>query len=98
MANHNSTPTHPMARKEHRCIYCGGPIVVGEVHVQQTGRRYHAECDDACADDCDYYGEWEFSPYSAEYPERVKAIVDARRAAAEQPKRPAPATAPALPA
>ena len=26
MADHHGTPTHPKAKKEHRCIYCGGPI------------------------------------------------------------------------
>jgi len=30
-----------------------------------------------------YYGEWEFSPYNGEYPERVKAVVDVRQAAAD---------------
>lgn len=88
MADHHSTPTHPKARKEYRCIYCGGPILAGEQYVQQTGffdgepyrNRYHAECYDTCAEECSYYGEWEFSPYNGEYPERVKAIVDARRA------------------
>lgn len=89
MTNHHRTPTRPTARKEHRCIYCGGPILTGEQYVQQTGyydnaayrSRYHAECYDDCADECTCYGEWEFIPYSADYPERVKAIIDARRAA-----------------
>ena len=37
MADHHGTPTHPKANKEHRCIYCGGPILVGEQYVQQEG-------------------------------------------------------------
>lgn len=37
MADHHGTPTHPKAKKEHRCIYCGGPILVGEQYVQQEG-------------------------------------------------------------
>jgi len=85
------TPTHPKAKKEHRCIYCGGPILVGEQYVQQEGfydgapyrNRYHAECYETCAEECSYYGEWEFSPYNGEYPERVKAVVDVRQAAAD---------------
>jgi hypothetical protein len=63
--------------------------LVGEEHVQQTGiydgrpyrNRYHTECYNTCADECAYYGEWEFTPHNADYPARVKAIVDARRAA-----------------
>lgn len=89
MADHHGTPTHPKAKKEHRCIYCGGPILVDEQYVQQEGfydgapyrNRYHAECYETCADECSYYGEWEFSPYNGEYPEPIKAVVDARRAA-----------------
>ena len=85
MSDHHTTPTQPKARKEHRCIYCGGPILVGEQYVQQTGifdsapyrNRYHGECWDDCEDDV----VWEFSPYAADYPPRVKAIVAARRAA-----------------
>lgn len=89
MSDHHSTPTHPKARREHRCIYCGGPIPVGEQYVQQTGifdgspyrSRYHAECFETCVEECRSGGEWEFSPYDGEYPERVKALVEARRAA-----------------
>ena len=92
MSNYHSVPTNPKARKEHRCIYCGGPIPIGEKHVHQTGfydgapyrNRYHAECYDDCANECHYYNEWEFMPYSADYPPRVRAIIDQRRAA--QPK------------
>ena len=86
MTDYHAPATHPTARKEHRCIYCGGPILVAEQYVQQEGfydgsayrNRYHAECFDQCADDCAYYGEWEFTPYGADYPPRVKAIVEAR--------------------
>jgi len=87
MADHHRTPTKPTAKKEHRCIYCGGPILVGEQYVQQAGlpyrNRYHAECYETCADECSHYGDWEFSPYNGEYPERVKAVVDARLVAAD---------------
>lgn len=95
MSDYHVAPTHPRARKEHRCIYCGGPILVGEQYVQQEGfydgapyrNRYHAECRETCVDECREYGDWEFVPYSGEYPERVKAIVDARRAALDMYKR-----------
>lgn len=91
MADHHQTPTHPKAKKEHRCIYCGGPILVGEQYVQQEGfydgapyrNRYHAECYESCADECRYYNDREFYPYNGEYPERIKAVVNARRAAAD---------------
>jgi hypothetical protein len=85
MADHNCEPTSPKARKEHCCIWCGGPILAGEYYKQQTGfydgapyrNRYHAECwDDAAACDWD---DGEFMPYCADYPERVAAIVEARR-------------------
>ena len=86
MSDHHCEPTHPKARKEHRCIYCGGPILVGEQYVQQTGfydggpyrSRYHDECWTNCANECEHYGEWEFTPHSADYPPRVRVIVDAR--------------------
>lgn len=90
MSDYHGAPTHPKARKEHRCIWCGGPILAGEQHIQQTGfydgapyrNRYHNECWDDCAESCSHYGDWEFTPHSADYPERVRAIVDARRAQA----------------
>ena len=93
MSDYHRPPTHPKARTEHRCIYCGGPIPVGEKYTQQTGfydgaayrNRYHDECYADCGNECSYYGEWEFSPFSADYPPRVKAIVDARRAAEKTP-------------
>ena len=90
MSDHHAAPTTPKARKEHRCIYCGGPILTGEQYTQQTGfydgapyrNRYHSECYEACAEESRYYNEWEFMPYNAEYPERVRVIVEARRTAA----------------
>ena len=95
MADYHSAPTNPKARKEHRCIYCGGPIVVAEQYVQQTGtydgrpyrNRFHAECYEACGDECSDMGDWEFMPYSADYPERVRVIVEGRRAAPQEQPR-----------
>lgn len=48
---HLST-SHPIARKEYRCIWCSEPILKGEKHVIISGigdgdfqsNRFHAEC------------------------------------------------------
>lgn len=86
MGDYHATPTHPKARKEHRCIYCYGPILAGEKYAQQTGfydgrayrNKFHAECFEDCADEARFSGG-EFTPGCADYPPRVQAIVDARR-------------------
>jgi len=84
MSDYFAPHTTPTARKEHVCINCGGPIVVGEKYMQQTGfyegrafrNRFHVECcDDLGGEEADF----EFSPYSWEYPARVAAIVEARK-------------------
>lgn len=87
MSDHHRAATRPRARKEHRCIYCGGPIIVGEQYAQQTGfydgaayrNRFHEECYGDCADEYSDAGDCEFTPYSAPYPDRVQAIMDARK-------------------
>lgn len=87
MTDFYHAPTYPKAKKEHRCIYCGGPILVEERYVQQEGfydgkpyrNRYHQECFDTCIDDGKSGCDWEFTPYEGEYPERVRLIVEARR-------------------
>jgi hypothetical protein len=86
MSDYHRYPFTVKARKEHRCIYCGGPILVDEQYMHQSGyhdgkafrSRYHQEC----------WGElieeslnFEFTPYSGEYPEGIAAIV-AKRAKA----------------
>lgn len=89
MSDYHGEPTRPKARKEHRCIYCGGPILASEQYVHQTGfyegepyrSRYHNECWTDCAEEATHYGAWDFTPHSADYPPRVQAIIDARRAA-----------------
>lgn len=74
MSNFYDTPTHPTARKPHRCIACFTEIPAGEKYVQQSGfhdgeafrNRYHAECwDDLSAD-----GTFEFMPGECEPPVR----------------------------
>lgn len=47
--------TSPIARKEHKCEWCGEPILKGEKHHRETGKfdgnftsyRMHLECRDA---------------------------------------------------
>ena len=85
MADHHREPTRPIARKEHRCIYCYGPIMVGEQYVQQTGHydgrayrnKFHHECWDDCADEARFSGG-EFTPGWAPWPERVREAFEAR--------------------
>ena len=83
MSNHLRPPRCLKARKEHICIYCGGPIPYGEQHIEQTGywegkafrNRYHDECFENLINE---YGVDEFQPYTADYPERIQALVDRR--------------------
>jgi hypothetical protein len=76
VGNFYDTPTHPTARKQHRCIACCARIPVGEKHVQQTGfhegsafrNRYHQECWDELSADLVF----EFTPGDCEPPERLR--------------------------
>lgn len=61
-----------MARKKHRCSYCGEAINAGDAYQYQDGiwegswfkSRMHPECfDDMCEN-----GDGEYSPYSHERP------------------------------
>ena len=77
MADFHDTPTHPVARKPHRCIWCFAAIPVGERYTQQSGfydgrayrSRYHDECFDDLADGSDF----EFTPGCGDVPERLRA-------------------------
>jgi hypothetical protein len=69
--------TKPIARKDHRCIWCGQRIPKGEQYVAERSvfdgdmqnHHWHNEClvDAKSCQDC----EWEFMPYSNERPNVV---------------------------
>jgi hypothetical protein len=63
----------PKARKQHRCIWCGEPIMVGEVHEHSVSKymsdlqdhRFHLECVKPCEEGCAEM-DGEFMPYENE--------------------------------
>ena len=66
--------TWPIAKKRHRCIWCGEPILTGDKYLREKSvfdghmqnHAWHPECDE---DSKDYFRhENEFSAYSAERP------------------------------
>jgi hypothetical protein len=73
------------ARKPHRCIWCGQPIVAGEKYRHERStfngdfqvQDWHPECDDAFAEVVRYEGgEAEFSPYENDRPKQVTVSRD----------------------
>ena len=66
--------THPKARKEHRCIWCGQKITIGEQYVaersvfdrEMQNHHWHYECLKDARSNQDY--EWEFMPYNNDRP------------------------------
>jgi hypothetical protein len=71
----------PVARKQHRCEWCLGPIPEGEKHKQFRGMwdsewqnwRMHNECYDEQQEEA-RHGECEFTPGCGEIPERLKQL------------------------
>jgi hypothetical protein len=71
--------TWPRARKQHRCIWCGEPIAVGETYRHERSvydgamqdHKWHRECDADFRESLDDGGDEEFLPYSAPRPARV---------------------------
>lgn len=70
MSDHTIPPTYPKARKDHVCVYCGGPIPTGEGYTQVEGfydgrpfrNRFHHECARAWATESAQTGSDEFIP------------------------------------
>lgn len=70
--------SHPKARKDHLCIWCGQKIPAGTVYYaersvfdgEMQNHHWHEECKDA-ADDYFSAGEEEFCPYDNERPRIV---------------------------
>lgn len=85
MSDYHRSPTYQSARKEHLCIYCYGPIFVGEMYANQTGyyngsayrNRFHIECFEDCAEEANF-GCDEFTPGRADWPDRVREAVEVR--------------------
>jgi hypothetical protein len=73
----------PVARKEHQCDYCLGPIPQGEQYSSWSGiydgemqsNKMHLECQA----DFEINGQDEFMPGDGEMPERIKELVKQRR-------------------
>ena len=69
----------PVARKQHRCIWCGEPILSGTKYLFQRIRwegsvhtqHWHFECEQAQQQEGRETGEWEFSPYDNERPPQL---------------------------
>jgi hypothetical protein len=67
--------TRPIARKDHRCIWCGQSIPKGSQYVYEVSvfdgdmqnHHWHEECLKSARTNNDE-GEWEFMPWSNERP------------------------------
>lgn len=65
-----------VARKAHRCIWCGGELAKGTPYLDERSvydghfqqQRWHPECHAYSAVVADSSGEFEFIPYGEEYP------------------------------
>lgn len=69
----------PVAKKQHRCIWCGEGVLAGEKYYreqsiyegQMQNHAWHEECIEDARETL-HNGDDEFLPYSNERPERTK--------------------------
>ena len=84
-----STETSPMARREHRCIWCGEPIRVGEKYSRQKGKFDGEWQDNPWHDECLEFsrdtnpGCFDFTPYDGERPIITFACLNSAHAECE---------------
>jgi hypothetical protein len=76
-----------VARKEHRCTWCGQTILPGEKYLKRRGVcegdastvKHHLECEKAAEADWNEYGEC-YDMYSQERPSQSDAQCESKRA------------------
>jgi hypothetical protein len=76
--------TRPIARKDHRCIWCGQKIPKGEQYISEQSvfdgdfqnHHWHFECLEDAQANTDY--EWEFMPYHNERPRKAEVTSGAK--------------------
>lgn len=66
-----------LAKKEHVCTNCGQKILKGESYKKWKSvddswftSKMHPECFVSLLDENEYYGSFEYMPYSGERPEK----------------------------
>jgi hypothetical protein len=68
-----------LAKKPHKCIWCGERIKIGDKYQEIRGindgnfqlNRFHLECISACNDDMDNSLDDTFSPYCFDRPKAI---------------------------
>jgi len=76
--------TQPVARKDHRCIWCGQKIPSGTKYLaersifdgEMQNHHWHPECAQHCREINDEEAIWEFEAYSNERPRGDSHVQD----------------------